>query len=218
MNNQDKIKILIVEDNELFRTSLIIALEREAEFEIIGNCANGKKCLEFVEQQKPDLVLIDIDMPIVSGLEACKSIKSSGADIKVLIFSIYSDEESVLEALRAKADAYCTKDTSFEKLIQVIHDVAAGAVWLDPVVASYMHSFVKHTEKVNAGEANNFNLSKRELEILTLLAEGKSNKEIAVSLFITVNTAKAHVCNIMQKLSAKCRTDAAVKASKQGLI
>jgi len=214
-----KIKILIAEDNELFRTSLLIALEREEDFEIVGTCSNGKECLEAVQTKNPDLILMDIDMPVMNGLSSSKLIKNTHEKIKIIIFSVYTDEESVLDALQARADAYCTKDTSFEKLIEVIHTVMEGALWLDPSIASYIHNFVIRSNTNQTGNSvDNFNLSQRELEVLALMADGKSNKEIAKDLFITVNTSKAHVCNIIQKLSAKDRTDAAVKASKHGLV
>lgn len=209
-----KTKIVIVEDNELFRTSLSIALEKD--FEIMASCSNGQQCLDLIEENAPDLIILDIGMPIINGLEVCKLVKDNHEHCKVVIFSVYSDEQSVFKALQAKADAYCTKDTEFEKLIEIIHNVMNGAIWLDPSVASYVHSFV--TRNDGSKNIEKFHISERELEVLELLVEGKSNKEIATQLFITVNTAKAHVCSIMNKLSAKSRTDAAVKASKQGLI
>lgn len=215
MPEMNTIKIVIAEDNELFKTSLVIALEREEDIEITGFASNGKECLGLIDKALPDLVLVDIGMPVMNGLDLCKAIKEAYPSVKVMIFSTYTDKESVLDALRSKADAYCTKETSFEKLISVIHTVMEGAIWLDPMIASYVHSFITNPDKE---VKEDFNLSERELEILALLAEGKSNKQIADQLFITINTSKAHVCNIMKKLSAQSRTDAAVKASKHGLI
>lgn len=210
-------KIIVAEDNELFRTSLVIALESQTNIELVAVCKNGIECLKATAAFAPDLILMDLSMPVMNGIEACKSIKEKYPNIKVLMFSAHEDSESVLACLKAQANAYCTKETNFQKLFEVIKTVMEGAAWLDPAIASYIQNFLEDSQSKQRSSSE-FKLSDRELEILALMAEGKSNKEIAERLFITSNTVKAHVGNIIQKLSARSRTEAAVIASKNGSV
>ncbi|MBU6196248.1 MAG: response regulator transcription factor [Cyanobacteria bacterium REEB446] len=229
-------KILIAEDHELFRISLEIALKQDPLIEVIGTAENGLKCKELFLSLKPDLILMDIGMPIINGLELVEFIKSKSSETKIIMLTAHDDEISVLAALRFNADAYCTKDISLNKLTEIIPLVMDGALYLDPLIAKYLYKAVNNSNNLhnsprdsistnlqgNISKAalteNAVQLSSRELEVLKLITEGKSNKEIAQDLFITSHTVKAHVSNIIQKLSAKDRTDASVRAFRQGLF
>jgi DNA-binding NarL/FixJ family response regulator len=229
-------KILIAEDHELFRISLEIALKQDPLINVIGTAENGLKCKELFLSLKPDLILMDIGMPIINGLELVEFIKSKNSETKIIMLTAHDDEASVLAALRFNADAYCTKDISSNKLTEIIPLVMDGALYLDPLIAKYLYKAVNNSNNLHkpprdgistnlqsniskAALTENFvQLSSRELEVLKLITEGKSNKEIAQDLFITCHTVKAHVSNIIQKLSAKDRTDASVRAFRQGLF
>jgi DNA-binding NarL/FixJ family response regulator len=229
--NRKPFKILIAEDHELFRISLEIALKQDPLIEVIGTAENGLKCKELFLSLKPDLILMDIGMPIINGLELVEFIKSKNSKTKIIMLTAHDDEASVLAALSFNADAYCTKDISLNKLTEIIPLVMDGALYLDPLIAKYLYKAVNNLNNLENLPANKdienhkedtsktaLTLSSRELEVLKLITEGKSNKEIAQDLFITSHTVKTHVSNIIQKLSAKDRTDASVKAFKQGLF
>lgn len=232
---KDIIRILLAEDHELFRVSLEIALRHEKRLEIVGLASNGQECLDLFKKQKPDLILMDIGMPVINGLELVKLIKAESPETRIIMLTAHDDKESVLAAISSNADAYCTKDISLKQLTEIIPMVIDGAIYLDPLIAKHLYQIVaeNHTESKNKENIKsrtaekdiseydtNINeaLSARELEVLKLITEGKSNKEISQELFISSHTAKAHVSNIIQKLAAKDRTDASVKALKQGLL
>lgn len=223
---EKKIKILIAEDHELFRVGLEIALKQENNIEVINSAKNGQECLESFKKQLPDLILMDIGLPLINGLELVKLIKAESHETKIIMLTAHDDEKSVLSALNASADAYCTKDISLKQLIEIIPMIMEGALYLDPLIAKYLYKAVAlktmpNTNPIDDKQEKNKAqeiLSSRELEVLKLITEGKSNKEIASELFITSHTAKAHVSNIIQKLAAKDRTDASVKALKHGLL
>jgi len=217
------IRILLAEDHELFRVSLEIALRQENKLEVVGLASNGQECLDLFKKQKPDLILMDIGMPIINGLELVKLIKAESPETRIIMLTAHDDKESVLAAISSNADAYCTKDISLKQLTEIIPMVMDGAVYLDPLIAKHLYQIVSENQlkpKDHHGNTPGIHepLSARELEVLKLITEGKSNKEISQELFISSHTAKAHVSNIIQKLSAKDRTDASVKALKQGLL
>lgn len=229
------IRILLAEDHELFRVSLEIALRQENKLDIVGLASNGEECLDLFKKKKPDLILMDIGMPIINGLELVKLIKAENHETKIIMLTAHDDKESVLSAISSNADAYCTKDISLKQLIEIIPMVMDGALYLDPIIAKHLYQIVSEThaklgdngttgaglrqQPSSENEGDGYEpLSVRELEVLKLITEGKSNKEISQELFISSHTAKAHVSNIIQKLAAKDRTDASVKALKHGLI
>jgi DNA-binding NarL/FixJ family response regulator len=234
--NKTPTRILIAEDHELFRLSLEIALKQNPLIEVIGTAENGLKCKELFLSLKPNLILMDIGMPIIDGLELTKFIKSTNNETKIIMLTAHDDEASVLSAIKFSADAYCTKDISLTKLTEIIPLIMDGALYLDPLIAKYLYKAVSSSNNHQNGSSSKqitnlqsdaeksalnetvTQLSSRELEVLKLITEGKSNKEIAQDLFITSHTVKAHVSNIIQKLSAKDRTDASVKAFRQGLF
>jgi DNA-binding NarL/FixJ family response regulator len=218
------IKTLIVEDHELTRNGLIFSFNRKSNFNLIGEAENGIKALKLAEERQPDVILMDLAMPIMDGVTATQEIKKRFPDMKVVILTSHQDEQEVYASLAAGANAYCLKDIEIDRLIQVIEMVQEGTIWIDPAIARLvMHTFSSMPEArkpylSNPRVKHRITLTEREQEVLKLLAEGKSNPEIAETLTITVHTAKAHVGNIMQKLAVDDRTQAAVKAFRDGLI
>ncbi len=218
-------KILIAEDHELARYGLAMALEEKGLFEIAGEAENGSQALEMIQRNQPDIVLMDIGMPVMDGITATQRIKSQNPDIKIVMLTSRKEEEEVYASLAAGADAYCMKDIRIERLCQVLEMVLEGAMWIDPAIARLVMQAIpanKPPEDAPAPRTTrkqyNTELTDREQEVLKLIVDGKSNKEIAQILEVTTHTAKAHVCNIIQKLAVDDRTQVAVKALKEGLV
>jgi len=217
------LKILIAEDHELSRNGIVFSLQKKAAYEFVGEAERGDQAVDMVEKFQPDVVLMDIEMPVMDGIEATQKIKAKYAHIKVIMLTSHEEGEEVYAALAAGADAYCKKDIKMDRLIQVIEMVRDGAVWLDPAIAklvmqSLPFSLPNRMKTPHPRQRYSIELTDRELEVLEALVEGQSNKEIADNLSITVHTVKAHVCNIIQKLAVDDRTQAAVKALREGLV
>lgn len=219
------IRVVIVEDYKLTRMGLLSILKPVEEIEVVGEAEDGEKGVKLVQQLRPDVVLMDLGLPGINGIEATHRIKAFDDNIKVIVYTSHEREEEVIAALGAGANAYCLKDNTPSNLIETIKVVAEGAAWLDPAIANVaLKIFQKGTvppvaeATTKTTETENIQLTDRELEVLKLLVEGKSNTEIAKELIISVHTAKAHVCNILQKLSVHDRVQAAVKAIRDGLV
>ncbi len=214
-----KYKIAIVEDNELYRTSLRIAISQSNKYEIVWVAPDGIEAIKNFQKSCPDLIFMDIEMPNLGGVETVARIKSQSPNTKIIMLTAHDEIELVLSVLKSGADAYCTKEISIERLLEVTSMVLDGATWFDPAISAYIYQFIQQANLEKANTVNlRFDLSNRELQVLQLMTEGKSNKEIAQLLSITIHTVKAHVCNIIQKLSAKDRTEASVKAMKYGIL
>jgi len=220
----DKIKILMVEDHKLLRVGLKAIFEEYPNLEIIGEAEDGQQAVKMARDLKPDVVLMDIGLPVFSGIEATRRIKESNPDIKIVILTSHTDEKEVMDALSAGANAYAMKDIKTEHLVSIIQTVNQGAFWLDPAIAKVVtqkKTILPGNNKPYsraAFKAEHSNLTEREYEVLKLVVDGRSNNEIADELKISEHTAKAHVCNIIQKLVVDDRTQAAVKAIKEGLV
>ena len=210
------IKILLVEDHELTRKGIAYSLKTFPDIEIIGDVDNGKKAVDFISSKKPDVILMDIAMPVMNGIDATKKINESYPDIKIIMLTSINEKQSVLSAFHSGANAYCMKDIKSEELINIIKAVMTGAVWIDPNIARYVLDILQTTgiPAENKTPNNIFNLTAREREILKLIAEGRSNKDIAEKLVLSLHTVKNHVKNIIQKLAVDDRTQAAILAFK----
>jgi DNA-binding NarL/FixJ family response regulator len=216
------IRLVLVEDYKLVRIGLRSVLNEDPRIEVVGEAETGEQGVELVKQLKPDLVILDLGLPGIDGIEVTKIIKGLNDEIKVVILTSHEVEDEVLAALSAGANAYCLKEITSNRLIEVVKSVFEGAAWLDPAIAGMaLEMFSTSGMKSRQGSAaarSDLQLTERENQVLTLLVEGKSNSEIADALSVSVHTAKAHVCSILQKLSVHDRVQAAVKAVKENLV
>lgn len=220
----DLIKVLIAEDQEILRTGLKLTINTFDGIEVVGEAANGRQCIELSRELEPDVILMDLVMPELNGIDATHRIKQAQPAVRVIVFTSYSRDEDIFAAFGAGADAYCLKDIDPEKLGLAIRTAATGALYMDPRVAQRIFSAVTtnqtggRTQPVALNRNRAEALSTREVEVLKLLVEGLSNGEIATRLTISSETAKSHVRNIMSKMQVSDRTQAAVKAIREGLI
>lgn len=221
----DKISIILIEDHTLTRFGLKTAFEEADNLKVIGEAETGEEGVTLSLKLKPDIVLMDLGLPGMNGIEATQKIKFSNESIKVIILTSHNNEEEVWASLSAGANAYCLKDIEPDRLINVVESVHEGAAWLDPAIAHIVLKNIssrpiKKITPQQTGEqhTDKAQLTERELEVLKLLVDGHSNAEIAKKLVVSIHTAKAHVCNILQKLSVDDRTQAAIKALKDGLV
>jgi len=223
MINTKTIKIVLIEDYKLTRVGLRSALNEIEGLEVVGEAEDAEKGLRIIKDIKPDVVLMDLGLPNMNGIEATQQIKAFDEKIKVIILTSHGRSEEVLAALGSGANAYCLKDIEPTALVNVIKDVENGAAWLDPAIAEIALKLFPKPESAKILysseplDARN-QLTEREYEVLRLVVKGKSNTEIAKELFVSVHTAKAHVCNILQKLCVDCRVQAAVKAVNGNLV
>lgn len=205
------ISVIIIEDFKLTRVGLRCALNSNEDIKVVAESDNALDGLKLIEQYTPDIVLMDLGLAGMNGIEATVNLTS------------HDREEEVIAALSSGAMAYCLKDIDPSKLADVIRDVNNGVCWLDPVIArKVLDSFPKQETigilKDKAAEEGRVPLTEREFEVLKHLVDGKSNTEIAKELIVSVHTAKAHVCSILQKMCVNDRVQAAVKAVKEGLV
>ncbi len=214
-----KKNILIVEDHELTRFGLKTAFEG---VEFVGELLeseSAEKAIEIFNNTPIDIVIMDLGLPGMNGIEATKKIKSLNKDVKIIILTSHNDEKEVLNSLRAGANAYCSKEINPQRLIQVVQSVADGAAWFDPSIANIVLRATANSPVISAdNNAKNYDLTTRESQILKLMTEGYSNMEIAQILVISINTTKAHVANILQKLEVDDRLQAALKALKYKIV
>ena len=234
-----KIKLMLVEDHVLTRIGLKVSLEKYSNLEVVAETANGKEAIELASTKKPDLIIMDIGLIEIDGIEATKKIKEANPNIKVIMLTSHESEREIIASLASGADGYCLKDTSPEQLYTAIQSVYEGNAWLSSQVAEkVLRNFygkevsqIKQTDfakgLASADEKKitkpTFQipivpLSDRELEVLKLIVDGKSNQEIGEKLFVTLATVKTHVRSILNKLSVDDRTQAAVKAMREGLV
>ncbi len=217
------IKILLVEDQKLMRIGIKSLFCDYPELEIISEAVNGKEAIEKARLLKPDIILMDLGLPNMTGIEATKQILEHNNNIRVIILTSHVTEEEVTSALQAGASAYVIKDINTEFLMNIIKMIKEGAMWIDPHVVPFIRD--KNCGVVPSRQLSrsvfkerHSNLTQREYEVLKLIVDGQSNSDIAKTLTISEHTAKAHVCNIIQKLVVDDRTQAAVKALKEGLV
>lgn len=216
------IRLVLVEDYKLVRIGLRSVLNEAPRIEVVGEAETGEQGIDMIKSLKPDLVVLDLGLPGMDGIEVTKAIKNFDENIKVIILTSHEVEDEVLAALSAGANAYCLKEITSNRLIEVVKSVFEGAAWLDPAIAGmalemFSSSSIRPKGNEQAARAD-LQLTERENQVLTLLVEGKSNSEIADCLSVSVHTAKAHVCSILQKLSVHDRVQAAVKAVKENLV
>ncbi|MDM9381320.1 response regulator transcription factor [Chlorogloeopsis sp. ULAP01] len=240
-----KIRVALIEDHDLTRVGIRTALQQKDEIEVVGEAANAADGLRLLKMLQPDIAIIDIGLPDKDGIELTREVKSfltgEESSTKVLILTLRDNKEAVLAAFAAGADSYCMKDIKFDNLLEAVRVTYNGNAWIDPAIARIVLQQARqnqHKPEVLATDSktttttapsseaveNNeemidpYTLTERELEVLQLIVEGCSNAVIAERLYITVGTVKTHVRNILNKLCADDRTQAAVRALRSGLV
>ncbi|MCC5635462.1 response regulator transcription factor [Nostoc sp. CHAB 5844] len=215
------IKILLVEDDELFRLGLHVRLQQEPGLEIIAETEDGETAIELVKQNPLDIVLLDVGLPGIGGIETCRQIKQQNPLLPILVFTSHSQKPLISRLIEAGAQGYCLKGIAAEKLVLALRSVAAGASWWDETATKEIRS--SFVSKASPPHIDNISkpvnpLTGREQEILSLLATGKTNQEIAVALYIAPGTVRVHIHAILQKLEVSDRTQAVMTALQKGLI
>lgn len=213
-----KIKILLVEDHTIVRQGLRSLLEQNSGMEVIGEAENGKEAVQKAENLKPDIVLMDVSMPLLNGIEATRQIKKHWPEIKVLILTMHTTEEYIFQILRAGASGYIVKKAAHQELITAIHAVNRGDKFLSPSISKKVieEYILKAGETI---EQDSFErLTAREREVLQLISEGESNREIAERLFLSVKTVETHKANVMEKLELRTNADLIKYALRKGII
>ncbi len=218
-----KIRTMLIEDHKLLRSGLRSLFEHSDDIIVIAEAETGKEGIEKAKMHKPDVVIVDLGLDDMSGVEVARTIIDNNPEIKIIVLTSHQNANEVVETLRAGVNAYVVKDIADEILIMVIKSVAQGAIWLDPKVVDIARKNSSGVLPVKtysraSFKAQHANLTEREYEVLKLVVEGKSNQQIAEILSISEHTSKAHVCNIIQKLVVDDRTQAAVKAIKEGIV
>ncbi len=223
LGKENAVRVVIIEDYKLTRVGLRCALNEFEDINVVGEAESAEEGIEIVKNKKPDVVLMDLGLPKMNGLEAMMRIKETMEDLKVIVLTSHEREEEVVAAFGTGANGYCLKDIEPEILADVIVSCATGACWIDPNVArAALKLFPKPdnleflSENISSEIKNQ--LTEREMEVLKHLVQGKSNTEIAKELIVSVHTAKAHVCSILQKLCVDDRVQAAVKAIRENLV
>ena len=217
------VRVLLVEDHKLMRVGLKSLFEEHPEIDIIAEAQSGKEAIDNYKISHPDVILMDIGLPDISGIEAARRIIDCNQNAAIIMLTSHLSEQEVQDSLLAGAKAYVMKDINIEILKMIIKTVKDGAMWLDPKVVPILRDkncgVIPPRQMSRAMfKEQHANLTQREYEVLKLVVDGKSNNEIAQELTISEHTAKAHVCNIIQKLVVDDRTQAAVKALKEGLV
>ena len=218
-----KISLYIVEDYLLNRVNLRHTLKRFDEVNLIGEFETAEECISAMNNNPCEIILMDLGLPFMNGIEATKIIREKYPETKIIVLTSHDEDDAVLAALAAGANAYCLKDTDEENLINVIKTVAEGALWLTPKIAQVPANHLPKPKSSQIGniclkDASDLKLTDRELAVLKLMVEGKTNPEIAKEFIISTHTAKAHVASILAKLDVEDRVQAAVKAVKSKLI
>ena len=232
--SESNIRIVIVEDHEFTRIGLKMGLEQVPGLTVIAESEDGREGLKTVMELKPDVVLMDIELPHIDGIEATRRIRKELPETRVIMLTSHQSDQEIFAALSAGANGYCLKNISSAQLGTVVRSVAEGAVWLDPGIANRVLCAYASDKPGNAapGTANstqtstrtrtrertNTRLSPREIEVLRLVAQGLSNQKIADQLELGLETVKTHMRHIMEKLTVSDRTEAAVKAMREGLF
>lgn len=213
-----KIRILIVDDHPMIRAGMRGLLEAVTDFEIAGEACNGEEAVKLAAELKPDVIIMDIVMPKLNGIEATRQIKQASPTTAILILTAYSDIYYILGLLEAGACGYLIKDTRGEELVEAIRSVRAGESVLDTLVTRKLLERVVQQPGNLPFAQTSAQLTRREIEVLNLASKGLSNKDIAEQLFLSLRTVKAHLTNIFDKMGCGSRTDAIIKGLKLGYI
>ena len=212
------IRVLLADDHKLIRAGLVLVVQQQPGLSVIGEADDGRQAVQLVESLKPDVVVMDIGMPNLNGIEAARQITASRPDTAVVILSMHADEGYVLRALKAGARAYLLKDSATTDLVQAIRAVVEGKSFFSPAVSKVLlQDYMRKLRRTGAEDSYDL-LSPREREVLQLVAEGKSNKEVANLLNLSTYTVETHRAKIMQKLNLKGVPELILYAVRKGII
>jgi DNA-binding NarL/FixJ family response regulator len=203
----DRIRVICVDDHRIVREGIAAIIGRQPDMEVVGSAGTGTQAVELFQQMRPDVTLMDLQLPVMTGLEAIRSIRALDKDARIIVLTTYHGDEDIYRALNAGAATYLLKDAILDDLARVVRDVHSGA-----------RPISEDVQRILAARAHNAPLTLREIEVLELIAEGLRNKEVADALGITEETAKVHVRNIFNKLNVKDRTAAVTLALRRGII
>ncbi|GAE33022.1 response regulator [Halalkalibacter akibai] len=230
MSENNQIKIVIIDDHQLFREGVKRILAMESEFDVVADGNDGSQAMELVQLYRPDVILMDINMPQMNGVEATKELVKAFPNIKVLILSIHDDETYVTHVLKTGASGYLLKEMDADALIEAVKVVASGGAYIHPKVTHNLINEYRrlakeddlHEESIGYREVEYRKplhiLTRRECEVLQLMTDGQSNRAIGETLYISEKTVKNHVSNILQKMNVNDRTQAVVEAIKKGFV
>ena len=217
----EPVRVLVVDDHTLFRRGIVTVLANQENISVVGEAVNGLEAIDKAEELVPDVIVMDLNMPQCSGLEATQALQAKMPQVSILVLTVSDNEADLFHAIKFGATGYILKNTEPEELVQAIHHIAQGGVIVSPMMAAKLLTEFRSLgtdamAKKTAEEEDN--LSPREDEVLRLVSQGATNKEIADSLFISENTVKTHLRNIMDKLHLANRSQAAAYAVKRGLV
>lgn len=217
----EPVRVLVVDDHTLFRRGIVTVLANQENINVVGEAVNGLEAIDKAEKLVPDVIVMDLNMPQCSGLEATQALQAKMPQVSILVLTVSDNEADLFHAIKFGATGYILKNTEPEELVQAIHHIAQGGVIVSPMMAAKLLTEFRGLDtdamvKKTAEEEDN--LSPREDEVLRLVSQGATNKEIADSLFISENTVKTHLRNIMDKLHLANRSQAAAYAVKRGLV
>jgi DNA-binding NarL/FixJ family response regulator len=216
--SRDDVRVVLVDDHDLFRTGLRNLLEEQPGIQVLGEAADGLEAVRLVREAAPDVVVMDLNMPKMSGVEATRHITAQSPLTRVIVLTISDQDADVMDAIVAGACGYLLKDATIESVVSGIHSAAIGASLISPAIASKVLQRVRATTAdAEMAESIRAELSDRELEVLKLIANGKDNAQIAAELVISPKTVKNHISNILMKLQIQNRIQAAVYAVRSGL-
>jgi len=217
MGHDEKIRVLIVDDHQVVRQGLRTFLELQEDILVVGEAGDGETAVEMVRQLNPDIVLMDLVMPRLDGISATRQVKSFAAAVKVIALTSFTEDEQVFPAIQAGASSYLLKDVSPDELVEAIRAAYHGEARLHPDIMRKLMDQVA-TQSTRIQETPAENLTERELDVVRLVAQGRSNHEIAQELVISEKTVKTHISNILGKLHLADRTQLAIYAIKKGLV
>ena len=221
------VRVLIVEDQDMARLALSVALGQNSNIEISDMASDGLEGVEKALALKPDLVIMDIGLPTIDGIDATRKIKEHNPNIKVLMYTSREDENDIFDSFQAGADGYITKGSTREQTIAAVLAVSEGTGWLDPAIAKVVLSNIRRSNSSQEGKRGEINyklgknlygLTEREMDVLALIVDGMTNPQISDKLCITISTTKTHVHSILQKLYVKTRAKATAIAMNEGLV
>ncbi len=215
----DKIEVVIAEDERLTRDALARLLALEGDIEVVGQAGDGEQALRLVREKAPDVLLTDINMPKMNGIELTQQVRKAAPNVRVCILTIYHDDANVFQAIKAGATGYVLKDSPIEETVAAVRAIAEGGSRLHPSIVARVLSEFNRISTQRAADLKLFSeLTDREVEVLKEVATGKRNREIAETLFISEKTVKNHISNILFKLEVNDRTEAAMLAARGGLL